>query len=94
MSEIKDEPLKKLKYCCTGWEKQKQKGTYGKAGRKKWIKKDLLEESLSMFLVSQDRRKHDAVDMHCCETYTRSGGLAGWGGALLYLFRVGLLPLK
>ena len=30
---------------------------------------------------------------NCCEAYTdRSGGLAGWEE--LYLFRVGLLPLK
>lgn len=75
-------------------KKKQERNVWKSWAQKKWIKKDLLEESLSMVLVSQDRRKHDAVDMHCCETYTRSGGLAGWGGALLYLFRVGLLPLK
>lgn len=70
-----------------------KKKTHGEAQLTKWIKKDLLEESLSKCFWFQrtEGKKATQCVRHALHTIRWFGWL---GGALLYLFRVGLLPLK
>lgn len=60
------------------------------------LRKDLLEESLngSSFAGQEEENQRSTFSMHCCEKNTRCTSLAAWRGALLYLFRVRLLPLE
>lgn len=60
------------------------------------MKEDLLQESSngSGFTGQEEEKQHSAFSMHCCDRNTRWGLWLAGGGALLYLFRVRLLPLK